>query len=132
MTKSLRRVVETNIIMPTRQNRVQEQRIDIRFKIPAIHLDAELVAQNERHGKSVVRVIVFFTLFRRVHDLLERFQIFIRDAEAYVRYNADALRNNFFPTFAPRFLPVETLIGFHNTMNHGKCFSFPEKPGISD
>lgn len=50
MSKTLGGIEKADIVMPARQQRIEKQRIDVAFKVSAIHLYAEFVTQGKGHG----------------------------------------------------------------------------------
>ena len=46
------------VVMPTGQDGIQEQRINIGLKVPAVHLDAELIPQHQRYSECIMRIVI--------------------------------------------------------------------------
>ena len=67
--------------MAAGQDGIEEQRIDIRLKVPAVHLDAELVPQHQRNGKRIMFVIILPVPFRSEDDLLQADKVLIRNGQ---------------------------------------------------
>ena len=57
--------------MTAGQQRIQEQRIYVLFKVSAVHLDTEFIAKDERNRQNIVSVVILGFSLRIQHDLFQ-------------------------------------------------------------
>ena len=77
MAEALGGVVQGYVVMAASEDSVQEERVNIGLKVAAVHLNAELVAQNQRDGEGVVFVVVLPVALSGKYNLFQGDKIFI-------------------------------------------------------
>ena len=71
MIEPLGVIDQADMVVSTGEQGIQEQRVNILFKFPAVHLYAELVTKHERNGKGIIFHILLAELFRNPDNLLQ-------------------------------------------------------------
>ena len=84
VAETLSRIVQTDVIVSARQDSIQKQRVNIGFKVPAVHLHRELIPKHQSNCQSIVKVIIILFPFRIQNNLFQRDKVFIRNAEGHI------------------------------------------------
>ena len=84
MAEALSRVIQTDVVVTACQKRVEKQRINITLEVPAIHLDAEFIAQHQCYRQGIVFFVIGPVLLSAEDHLLQRYKIFIGDTQRHI------------------------------------------------
>ena len=103
--------------MSAGQQGVEEQRIYVAFEVPAVHLDAELIAQHQRHGEGIMLLVILAVLLSAVDHLLEGDEIIIGDRQGHVGQHLDPLLYPHLPLLVPDGFAVVLLIHGNNLVD---------------
>ena len=129
--KTLGSIKQAYVIMAAGQYRIQEQRIDICLKIPAVHLYRKFVSKNECYRQRIMFIIISLLSFRRDNNLFQRYKLFIGNIQRHIADNLDTLCNNFPSSGTPDRFAVVLFISGDNPVNNGKSFTATKEAGIS-
>ena len=110
MAEALGGIEHGNVVVSAGQQRIEKQRINIALEIPAVHLDAELIAQHQRHGEGIMLLVILAVLLSAVDYLLERHKIIIGDRQGHIGQHLDPLLYPHLPLLVPDSFAVVLLI----------------------
>ena len=116
--------------MAARQNRIEKQRVNIGFKIPAVHLDAKFIAKHQRNGQRIMLIIIGLLPFSVDNNLLKTDKILIWDGKGNIGNHLDTLGDKLPPARTPDRSAVITFISGYDTMDSRECFAFAEQSCI--
>ena len=77
MAEPLGGIVKRYVIVAAGQDGIQEQRVNIGFEVTAVHLDTELVPQNQGNCQGIVLIVVFPVPFCGKDNLLQADELLI-------------------------------------------------------
>ena len=130
MSEALGGVVQGYVVVAASKDGIEKKRVDVGLKVAAVHLDAELVAQNQCDSEGVVFVIIGPVILSGKDNLLQRYKILVGDGQGDVRDHLDTLGNNLFSAGAPDPFPIIAAIGGHHFIDGGQGFSLAKEAGI--
>ena len=130
MSEALGGVVQGYVVVAASKDSIEKKRVDIGLEVAAVHLNAELVAQNQRDSEGVVFVVIGPIILSGKDNLLQRHKILVRDGQGDVRDHFDTLGNNLLSAGAPDLFSVVAAIGGHHFMDGGQGFSLAKEAGI--
>ena len=116
--------------MAAGQDGIEEQRINIGLEIPAVHLDGELVPQNQGDGQRAMLIVILPVPFSSEDDLLQTDEVLIRDGQRHVGDHLDALRHKLLTPGTPDLFAVELFVAAYHLMDCRQGFALAEKAGI--
>ena len=117
MAEALGGIEHGNVVVSAGQQGVEEQRIYVAFEVPAVHLDAELIAQHQRHGEGIMLLVILAVLLSAVDHLLEGDEIIIGDRQGHVGQHLDPLLYPHLPLLVPDSFAVVLLIHGYNLVD---------------
>ena len=131
MSEPLGSIIEGYVIMAAGQDGIEEQRINIGLEIPAVHLDGELVPQNQGDSKRVMLIVILPVPFSGEDDLLQTDEVLIRNRQRHVGDHLDALRHKLLTPGTPDLFAIELFVAAYHLMDCRQGFALAEKAGIS-
>lgn len=101
MAETLGGVVQGYVVVAAGKDGIEKERGDVCLKVAAVHLYAELVAQNQRDGEGVVLVIIGPVILSGKDNLLQGYKILVRDRQRDIRNDFNSLNDNFLSAGVP-------------------------------
>ena len=96
---------------------IKQQRVNVRFKIPGVHLHGKLVSQDKSDGQGIILIISLLLTLGLDHQLIQGPEILIRNTQGHVGDHMHALSDDLLSTRAPYRLAIIMPVGVSHTMN---------------
>ena len=130
MAEALGGVVHGDVVVAAGQQGIEEQRVDVALEVPAVHLDAELVAQHQRDGERVMLSVILSVLFGAVDYLLQRYEVVIGDGQRHIGQHLYPLLHPHGPVPIPDRLTVVLLVHGDHLMDGGERLALAEQADV--
>ena len=132
VTETLSGVDQTDVMVPTGENRIEQHGINVTLKVPAVHLDREFIAQAEGNSKSIILIVNDFISLCSQDNLLQGNKTLVGNIQINIRNYLHALRHKLFPAPAPNCFTIISVIPFYNPMDSGKGFTFTKETSVGN
>ncbi len=129
MAEPLGGVIQGDVIVPAGEDGVEEKRVHIGLEVPAVHLDRELIPQDQSDGEGVVLVVIIPAFLGGQDNLLQGNKFLIGDTKGHVGDDLHPLGDMFLPPGAPDLAAVVAVVGPYHPVDGGEGLALAEQAG---